>query len=172
MAISLYELTVPSFLQTVDAIQGVLQKGLDHCRGTGTDPETLVETRLYPDMLPLRFQVVSVVKHSVGALECVKAGRFGRPPETPPFGYAGLQGHLAEASDKLKTYTADEINALEGGELVFQPGEHKTLFNAEGFLLSFSIPNFHFHAATAYDILRTQGVPLGKRDFLGRLRTK
>jgi hypothetical protein len=64
------------------------------------------------------------------------------------------------------------VNALEGQDVVFQFRDTKMPFVAEGFLLSFLLPNFHFHATTAYDILRSKGVPLGKRDYLGRLRLK
>ena len=66
-----------------------------------------------------------------------------------------------------------EVNSWEGKEVAFRvPGKGDRVFTAEGFLLSFSLPNFHFHAATAYDILRAQGVPLGKLDFMGALRLK
>lgn len=172
MGIPLYDVTVLGFLQTVNAMEGVLQRGLAHCKERGIDTNEIVETRLHPDMLPFRFQVVSIVKNSVGAIESAKAGLFARPPETPALDYAGLQGVLAEASAKLKTYARDEVNALQGRDMVFHPGEHKMLFTIEDFLLSFSIPNFHFHATTAYDILRSTGVPIGKRDYLGRVRAK
>ena len=66
----------------------------------------------------------------------------------------------------------DEVNGLEGRDMVFQIGERKMPFVAEGFLLSFSLPNFFFHATTTYDILRSKGVKLGKRDFMGALRLK
>lgn len=172
MGIPLYDVTVLGFVQTVSAIEGVLQRGLAHCKERGIDTNEIVETRLHPDMLPFRFQVFSIVKNSVGAIESAKAGLFARPPETPALDYAGLQAVLAEASAKLKTYTRDEVNALQGRDMVFHPGEHKMLFTIENFLLSFSIPNFHFHATTAYDILRSKGVPIGKRDYLGRVRAK
>jgi len=172
MGISLYDVTVLGFMQTVGAMEGVLQRGLSYCNDQGIDPSEIVEARLHPDMLPLRFQVVSIMRHSVGAIENTKAGLFTRPPQTPLLDYAGLRNVLAEASAKLKTYTRDEVDALQGRDMVFHPGEHKILFTAEDFLLSFSLPNFHFHSATAYDILRSKGVPIGKRDYLGRLRAK
>ena len=63
-------------------------------------------------------------------------------------------------------------NALEGREVTFQFRDRQIPFSAEGFVLSFSLPNFYFHAATAYDILRSRGAPIGKRDFIGELRIK
>jgi uncharacterized protein len=172
MSISLYDATVLGFMQTVAAMEGVLQKGLAHCQQHDIDLNDLVEARLHPDMLPLRFQVASIVKNSVGALGCARAGLFGRPPQTPNMDYAALQALLADAGAKLKAYTPDEVNALLGRDLLFHAGEHKAMFTCEDFLLSFSLPNFHFHATTTYDILRWKGVPIGKRDYLGRMRSK
>ncbi|MEI7573882.1 MAG: DUF1993 family protein, partial [Phenylobacterium sp.] len=62
--------------------------------------------------------------------------------------------------------------ALEGREVIFRIGQSQIPFTAEGFLMSFSLPNLHFHAATAYDILRQKGAPLGKRDYLGAMKIK
>ncbi len=72
----------------------------------------------------------------------------------------------------MKSYTPDEVNALEGNSVIFNLGDRQMPFTGEGFLLTFSLPNFHFHATTAYDILRSKGVPLGKRDYMGRIRLK
>ncbi|MGN6451795.1 MAG: DUF1993 family protein, partial [Steroidobacteraceae bacterium] len=74
--------------------------------------------------------------------------------------------------DALQEVTPAEVNALEGRDVVFQLRDFKMPFTAKGFLLSFSLPNFYFHASTAYDILRWRGVRIGKRDFMGRLRLK
>ena len=79
---------------------------------------------------------------------------------------------VTEARDALSAMTPDAVNALIGRDVMFQAGERKLPFTAEGFLMSFSLPNFYFHATTAYDILRHKGVPLGKRDFMGRMRMK
>ena len=84
----------------------------------------------------------------------------------------GLQGLVTETREMLSALTPEMVNALGGKDVIFQLGEHKLPFTAEGFLMSFSLPNFYFHATTAYDILRTNGVPLGKRDFMGRLKMK
>ena len=123
-------------------------------------------------MLPLRFQLTSVVHHSRGALEGAQQGLFAPPKGAAELDYAGLQALVSEARAVLAAYTPETVNGLVGGETVFQAGERRMPFTTEDFLMSFSLPNFYFHAATAYDILRHQGVPLGKRDFLGRMRMK
>ena len=172
MATSLYDLSVANYLQTLGGVAGFLDRGLDHCRENGIDPEAVVETRLFSDMLPFRFQIWSVRHHSIGAIEGVKKGVFTPPPELPALDYAGLQKVVADTRADLEKLTAADVNALEGADVVFQFRDFKMPFTAEGFLLSFSLPNFYFHAATAYDILRSKGVPLGKRDFMGALRLK
>jgi hypothetical protein len=172
MAISLYDVSVAGFQQTLAGVAGYLDKGLAHCRDNNIDLNQVVETRLIADMLPFRFQIVSVVHHSIGAIEGVKAGVFSPPTDQRPHDYAGLQKLVTDAREALGRLTAEEVNALEGRDVVFQMGGFKVPFTAEGFLLSFSMPNLYFHAATAYDMLRMKGAPIGKRDFMGPLRMK
>lgn len=171
MAISLYDVSVTNYLQTLQAVAGFLDKGLAHLQANGKDPDQFVETRLWADMLDFRFQVVSVTHHSLGAIEGARSGVFG-PPTAQSEGYAGLQKRVADAIAGLQALTREEVEALEGKDMAFVMGERRIPFTVEDFILSFSLPNFHFHAATAYDILRSSGVPLGKRDYLGRLRMK
>ena len=171
MAVSLYDATVASWIQTLGAVSGFLARGFDHCQERGIDPHTMVDARLYEDMFPLRFQVTSTVMHSVGALEGVRKGVFS-PTATPELDYSGLQKAVADAQAMLEKVSKEEVSSFAGKDCTFQFRDRTIPFTAENFLLSFSMPNFYFHAATAYDILRTNGVPLGKRDFLGKLRIK
>jgi hypothetical protein len=172
MAISLYDVSVTSFLQVLGGVAGFLDKGLTHCNAKGISLAELVETRLYPDMLPFRFQIIAVAHHSAGAIEGAQAGIF-RPPSGPMNqDYAGLQALIADARARLEKVSRETVDALQGKDVTFQMGDFKMPFTAEGFLLSFSLPNLHFHATTAYDILRMKGVPLGKRDYMGALRLK
>jgi uncharacterized protein len=171
MAISLYDATVATFIQTLGGVEGFLSRGFDHCRDNQIDPQSIVETRIFPDMLPFRFQVVSAVSHSLGAIEGVRKGVFS-PPQSPELDYTGLQKSVTEARDALKKVTADEVQSFIGRDMKFQFRDRSIPFTAENFLLSFSIPNFYFHSSMAYGILRQKGVPLGKRDFMGQLRIK
>lgn len=172
MAISLYEISVANYLQGLGAVSGFLDRGLAHFAENKIDPEQIVETRFYPDMLPFRFQIQSVAHHSVGAIEGVRNGVFRPPSNLPDHDYAGLQALIAGARESLERIAPEAIDALEGAEVNFEIRNTKLPFTAERFFLSFSLPNFYFHATTAYDILRSKGVPVGKRDFLGRLRKK
>jgi hypothetical protein len=172
MAISLYDVSVASYLQILGATSGFLAKGREHCAKNGIDLAEVVETRLFPDMLPFRFQVISVAHHSLGAIRGIEAGVFGPPAYTPDADYAALEKAIAEARSALQGYKREAIDALEGKDVQFKLGQHVMPFVARDFVLSFSLPNFYFHAATAYDILRMKGAPIGKRDFMGVPRMK
>ncbi len=172
MAISLYDVSVVSFLQTLGGVSGFLERGLAHCQDNGTDPQEIVDTRLFADMAPFAFQIYSVAHHSRGAMEAVKTGVFSPSMPTGPLSYSDLQALVGDAIAALGALTPAEVNALEGRDMAFQFGERRMPFTVEGFLMSFSTPNLHFHATTAYDILRMKGVPIGKRDYMGRLRLK
>ena len=168
MSVSLYEASVGRFLQTLGAVSGYLDKGRSHCEENNMDLNEIVTTRLYPDMLPFRFQVIQVASHSLGAINGVRAGEYSPPPAREDLDYQALQDLVAEARSGLRQLTAEVVNRWADKE-VLTPW---WTFTAEGFLMSFSLPSFYFHATTAYDILRTKGVPVGKLDFLGQLSTK
>jgi len=171
MSFSLYDLSVPSFLQTLDSTLTVLDKGVAYANDNGIELSELQNITMHEDMLPLTFQIISVSHHSLGAINGIRAGEFAPPPKMPGIDYAGLQQLLVDAKQQLEAVSADEINALTGNSLIFKLGQHEIPFTTENFIQSFSLPNFYFHATTAYDLLRMKGVPLGKKDFLGQMRT-
>lgn len=173
MPITLYDAFVPSCRQIVGAVQALIVKAEAHCAETGCAEAEVAGASLHPTMLPLGFQVKSVAHHSLGAIEGVKTGVFSATGGGEmPTDFAGMKAMLAAAADGLAAVTSEEMEALIGRDMVFELGKMKLPFVAEQFLLSFSQPNFYFHAATGYDILRAKGVALGKRDFLGALRMK
>ena len=172
MAISLHDVGPKSYLQTLRAVGGFMDRAASHCSDAGVDLAEIVETSLHPDMRPFRFQIVSVVHHSLGAIEGIRAGLFRPPGDRTAYDFAGLRTRVAEACAAIEAVTPEAFDAHQGADVAFEAGEVRRLFTAEGFLLSFSLPNVHFHAATAYDILRMKGVPLGKRDFIGSPQLK
>ena len=172
MATSLYDLSVASYLQTVGAVAGFLDRAAKQCAETGSDPDDFVGARLFEDMAPFHFQIECVDHHSVWALEAVKSGLFAPPALVGPIPFVDLQAMMAQTETALKAFTPDEVNSWAGKDLDLQIGPRRLAFTSETLILSFSLPNFYFHAVTAYDILRTRGVPLGKRDYEGRLRTR
>jgi hypothetical protein len=172
MATPLYDLSVPTFLQTVKAVGGFLDRAARHCSDIHSDPDDFVEARLFDDMAPFHFQIEAAWHHSVWGLEAVKTGVFAPPALVGPVPFADLRGMIGKAEMALEAFTPNEVNSWSGKELDLQIGPRRLAFTAETLILSFSLPNFYFHAVTAYDILRARGVPLGKRDYEGLLRTR
>lgn len=170
MTISLYEASVLNYLQTIGGMSRFLERGLEHCLEHGLSPEEIVETRVFPDMLPFRYQIQAVVHHSVHAIDALESGVFHPSSNRPNHDYRGLQTLLQEAKETLGKLTPERVNARQGAPVRFETPDLRLPFTAENFVLSFSLPNFYFHATTAYGILRAKGVPLGKRDFMGRVR--
>ncbi len=170
--ISLYTATVPAFLQIIAASQGVVAKGLAFAAEQGIDPATLVEARLAPDMLPFAYQIQSLRTHSIGGIEGVRAGEFHPYRGPVPADFAGLIALLDDTAAALAALDPAAVDGLAGADVAFVFGNFRMDYTGADFLLSFSLPNFHFHASIAYAILRGAGVPLGKRDFLGRPRIK
>ena len=170
MAITLYDATVPTFVQVLGAVHDLVGKAEAWCEEQGKDPLELTACRLAEDMLPFAMQVKFTKLHSIAAIEGAKAGKFGPDLAPPPMDFAGLKTMVADAKAALDALSADEVNGLVGKPVLFEAGQLKLPFTAENFLLSFSQPNFHFHATTAYGILRMKGLPLSKRNYLGHMR--
>jgi hypothetical protein len=172
MAMSLYAVTVPSYRQTLQAVLGLLDKAQAFCAEKGQAPEDIILARLAEDMLPFAYQVKSTAVHSLGAIEGVRRGVFA-PDQTPsPETFDALKAQITTTLGALEAIDAAEVDAFIGRDMRFAARTRSVEYTAENFLLSFSLPNFYFHATTAYDILRWKGVPLGKRDFIGKPRSK
>ena len=172
MTFSLYAATIPSCRQVLAAMAGLLVKAESFCTDKGTSPQDIIQARFAPDMQPFAYQIKSTVVHSVGAVEGVRKGAFSPDLTPPPQTFAALGQSLSEGIAALDAVDASEIDGFMGRDMRFVFGDRKIDYSAENFLLSFSQPNFYFHATTAYDLLRWKGVPLGKRDFLGRTRAR
>jgi uncharacterized protein len=172
MPVSLHAATVLSWRQSLGAVAGLIAKAEAFCKEKGLAPGELIQARLAADMLPFAYQVKSTAVHSLGAIEGVRRGVFSPDMSAPPDSFAALAGRIAETLRALESVTPDEVESFIGRDMRLEIGERRIGFTAENFLLSFSMPNFYFHATTAYDILRGKGVQIGKRDFMGALRSR
>ncbi len=170
MNISLYQATIPTYLQIIGSVIALLNKAEIHCVSNQVSTDELVQARLADDMLPFTFQITSVCHHSMGAIEGLRKGVFS-PDGTMLEEFGSLRDMLTTAQLALEALSEEEINAFVGKPMRFEYGDIVENYLAEEFLLSFSQPSFYFHAITTYNILRWKGVPVGKRDFLGQLRT-
>ncbi len=172
MPISLHAAFVPSAIQMLNAMRGLTERAEGRCAEHDEDPALLIAAKLAPDMLPFAYQIKSTVVHSVGAIAGAKAGAFSPDMSEPPASFPAMRERLDWAIAELSKESDDSMEGLIGKRVDFSiKGRVLLSFTAENFLLSFSQPNFYFHATTAYDILRMKCVPLGKVDFLGQMRS-
>jgi hypothetical protein len=166
---NLYDVALPVFRQTLGSVAGVLEKGAAFARETGIDTADLLNARLYDDMNPLAFQVAQSVTNSMGAVRKLR-GEQDVPFLTTYDSYAEAQASVAEGIAYLAAVKPGDLDGAADREVIFKFPNGQLRFNGQGYLMSFALPNFYFHAATAYGVLRHKGVPLGKRDFLGELQ--
>ena len=170
MTTSLYDVSVSTYLQMLNGAAGFLDKAASHLPANGVDLADVLELKLQDDMFNFRFQLIAVAHHSLGAINGLKSGRFQPPDFSQDLDYPGLQNLISETINTLQSEEREAIDALADGQVIFSLGSNEMPFTATNFILSFSLPNFYFHLTTTYDILRSQGVPLGKRDFIGPMR--
>jgi len=168
MAITLYDLTVPVFLRGLGVMSAVLEKGRAYAEAAGIDPVELVEARLAPDMLTLAGQVQrasDTAKFTAVRIGGVENVRFADEEKS----FADLQDRLARTRDFLETVPRDAIDNQEGTTIQANIGRTPVSIGAVEYAQKFAVPNFYFHITTAYDILRSRGVVLGKMDYIGAL---
>jgi hypothetical protein len=166
MPLTLYQASIPVFIRGFTNLSAVLEKARAHAAANNIDLATYVNARLAPDMYPLSGQVQ-------GASDAAKFGAARLAAITPPSfadtetTFDELQARIAKTLDFLKTVSEEQINARAGGQVTLKIRGKEMNFVCEPYLLDFALPNFFFHLTTAYAILRNQGVPLGKMDYLG-----
>lgn len=172
MPFSLYHASVAAYLQILPSIAGLVDKAEAHCREHGLADEALTGAALAADMWPFAKQVTECAHHSSRAIAGLRAGVFGPEIDPAPLDFAALRTEIADARALLEAVEPGEINAMIGRDMRFEFGTRRMDFTAEDFLLTFSLPNFYFHASSAYGVLRMKGLPVGKLDYLGKLRLK
>jgi uncharacterized protein len=167
MSLSMSTVGTQSFLTTLGALSKILDKAAAHCAAKKIDQAVLLQTRLTPDMFPFVKQVqitCDFAKNTLGRLT-------GEPPKFPDDEKTldDLKARIAKTIDYVNSFKPEQIDGTEEKEVTFPIGPQQTLtLKGAQYLIAFALPNFYFHATTAYDILRQCGVEIGKRDFLGR----
>ena len=166
MTISMYQVSIPRFVHMLQNLVAILDKAEAHAEARKIDPATLPNARLFPDMLPLASQVRIACDGANGVatrLSGVTGPTFADDEKT----LADLKARIEKTIAFLKTIKPGQVDGTEGKELTVKVGGQDTKFTGLQFLLARAIPNFYFHVSTAYDILRHNGVEIGKRDYLG-----
>ncbi len=167
MTVSMYQASAPIFVQFLTALSAVLDKAAAFAEAKKIDQQNLLNMRLAPDMYTLLQQVQQVTNHA--------ATGVGRPAGVEPIKFEGkettfaeLKERVAKTIDFVKSIKPAQVDGTEEKEIIFKfPSGAERKFTGQTLLLNFALPNFFFHATTAYDILRHAGVEVGKRDFMG-----
>jgi hypothetical protein len=167
MAITMYSAAVPTFLQLLGGLKGVLQKAEAHASEQKWDGATTLNWRLYPDMFTLERQVRQSCAHALGAGRVAGVALPSLPDSDSSF--AEMQARIDKTIDFVKGLSASQIDGKEDSEVTIMAGGNERKFRAQVYLYHFAMPNFYFHVTTAYNILRSLGIAIGKRDFMGAM---
>jgi len=170
MTLSLYAATIPTFLQILGSTRALIDKAESWRDEKGLSDAEILGWRLAADMFPFAAQIHQLIAHSKGAVAAVQVGVFSPDLSSPGATLTECRVRLDGAITALEALQPTTLNDLVGNDMRFEYGEQKMPFTTEEFLFTFSQPNFFFHAATAYGILRTKGLPIGKMDFMGAIR--
>lgn len=167
MSLSMYQASVPVFNLMLNNLRAILEKAMAHCDSNKIDPAVLINYRLYPDMYPFSRQVqiaVDAAKNGVARLAGIE------PPEMPNTEqtFPELITRVQKTLDFVNTIKPEQIDGSEAREVIYKHGNASVHYQGQAFLLNRALPNLYFHITTAYDILRHNGVVLGKKDFLGQ----
>ena len=166
MKISMYQASVPRFASALGNLSGLLDKAQAHVEAKKLDAAVLTGYRLYPDMLPMTAQVQIAcdnAKRVVALLSGVENPSYEDTEKT----IADLKARIAKTIAFIQSVPQAKIDGTDEKEIVIKRGDKETRYKGLQFLLGHAVPNFYFHVTTTYNILRHNGVDIGKRDYLG-----
>jgi len=166
MAISMYQASAPRFANTLRNLSAILDKAQAHCEAKNIDPLVLAASRLYPDMFALARQVQIACDNAKGAVARLAGVEVTRHEDSEQ-SLAELKARIAKTLEIVERFKPAQIDGSEERDIVLTLGKTEVKFKGMQYLLGFALPNFYFHVVTAYDILRHNGVELGKRDYIG-----
>ena len=166
MTISMYQASVPRFVNILSNLSNIIDKAQAHVDAKKLDPTTLTAYRLFPDMLPMTKQVQIACDAAKGVVARL-AGADIPVYEDDEKTLADLKARIAKTIAFIRTVTPGQVDGTEDKEIVIKRGDKETRYTGMQFLLGHALPNFYFHVTTTYNILRHNGIEIGKRDYLG-----
>lgn len=167
MSLTIERITLPTFTRTLNALSGMLKKGEAYAEARGIDPAVLVNARLAADMHPLKRQI-QMVTDTVRRVLCQLAGQEVPAVADTEETFAELQARIDATLKFINDFDTASLVDTEDKTITLPLGENGLDLDGATFTMGFGIPNLYFHAATTYNILRHNGVELGKMDFLGQ----
>lgn len=168
MSLSMYQAFIPPAIRALSNLAAFLDKIATHAETRKIDPAVFVNARLFPDMLPL-------VKQVQIASDTVKGGAARLAGQEPPkyedneTSFPELQARIQKTINYLQSFTSEQIDGSEDKAITLAMRSGELHFKGQDYLTTYVLPNLYFHVTTAYAIARSNGVELGKRDFLGQV---
>jgi len=167
MPATMYSFSIPVFRKSLTNLSAILDKAAAHAQERKIDPAALLDARLYPDMLTFTRQIQLATDFAKGAAARL-AGDAPPKFDDVEVGFAQLKERIARTIALLDSVGPERFNGSEERQIELKTATRTLTFSGLDFLAHFALPNFFFHVTTAYAILRHNGVPIGKDDFLGR----
>jgi uncharacterized protein len=168
MSLSMYQASAPRFANTLKNLVALLDRTQAHCEAKKIDPLAITSFRLFPDMFPLNRQIyiaTDTAKGAVSRLAGIEIPKYDDVEQTIP----ELKARIAKTVDFVMSVPAAKIEGTAEKDISMKIGGKDTVIKGAQYLLGHAYPNFYFHCTTAYNILRHNGVEVGKRDFLGTI---
>ena len=166
MKISMYQASAPRFANTLKNLSAILDKAQAHCEAKKIEPAALAGMRLIADMFPLSRQVQIACDTAKGAVARLAGAEIPKHEDTEQT-FAELKQRIAKTIDFILSVKPDRIDGSDDKQVQLKLGSRDVSFTGMQYLLGHAYPNFYFHVTTAYNILRANGVDVGKRDYLG-----
>jgi uncharacterized protein len=166
MTISMYQVSVPRFVNILNNLSAILDKAQAHVDANKIDESALTSYRLYPDMFAMARQVQIACDTAKGAVARLAGVEIPLHEDTEKT-IAELKKRIATTVAFVQSIQPGQIDGCEDNDITLRRGEKSTTYKGMQFLLGHALPNFYFHVTTTYNILRHNGVPVGKRDYLG-----
>jgi hypothetical protein len=168
MTLSMYQASALRFANTLKNLSAILDKTQAHCEAKKIDPLAITSFRLFPDMFPFNRQIyvaTDTAKGAVSRLAGIEIPKYDDVEQT----IAELKARLAKTVDFIMSVPAAKIDGSAERDITMKVGGKDTVFKGAQYLLGHAYPNFYFHVVTAYNILRHNGVEIGKRDYIGQV---
>jgi hypothetical protein len=167
MKTSMYLTSIPTFTRVLTNLVAILEKGAAHAEARKIDPTVLLNARLFPDMFPLTRQIQLATDTAIGGAARL-AGTDIPVHENNEGSFADLVARLRRTVVQLEAFEPEQLDGTEDKTITWQTRSSTKSMQGQPYLMNHVLPNLFFHATTAYNILRHNGVELGKMDFLGR----
>ena len=167
MSLSIYQIATPIYFQILPALSVILGKAEEHATAKKIDPQALLKARLYPDMFPLDLQVQTACDQACRAMARLAALELPKFEDTEK-SFDELRQRIDKALAFIKAIKPELLDGADSRTIKLAFPSRTVEYTGLQYLTSFALPNFYFHATTAYAILRHNGIEIGKRDFMGR----